>query len=137
MPGKSVDTFIFALYDEDLKPGPASERAFGCSKLILPWHMMLAYSSLALTPIRIHQVQVVQLQHNGGACYEPNTVSSHAAFAMNLYYHKFGTNPWNRDFSKTAMLTPQIQEKGREECLRVEMGKSGPRCTKLAFAYAA
>lgn len=32
MPGKSVDTFIFALYDEDLKPGPASERSFGLFK---------------------------------------------------------------------------------------------------------
>ena len=32
MPGKSVDTYIFALYDEDLKPGPASERAFGLFK---------------------------------------------------------------------------------------------------------
>ncbi|XP_057721791.1 glucan endo-1,3-beta-glucosidase 7-like isoform X2 [Arachis stenosperma] len=29
MPGKSVDTYIFALYDEDLKPGPTSERSFG------------------------------------------------------------------------------------------------------------
>ncbi|RWW89106.1 hypothetical protein BHE74_00001920 [Ensete ventricosum] len=29
MPGRSVDTYIFALYDEDLKPGPASERSFG------------------------------------------------------------------------------------------------------------
>ena len=29
MPGKPVDTYLFALYDEDLKPGPASERAFG------------------------------------------------------------------------------------------------------------
>lgn len=29
MPGKSVDTYIFALYDEDLKPGPSSERSFG------------------------------------------------------------------------------------------------------------
>ncbi|ESW32755.1 hypothetical protein PHAVU_001G014900 [Phaseolus vulgaris] len=29
MPGKSVDTYLFALYDEDLKPGDASERAFG------------------------------------------------------------------------------------------------------------
>ncbi|KAM0896205.1 hypothetical protein ACQ4PT_023334 [Festuca glaucescens] len=28
-PGKSVDTYIFALYDEDLKPGPTSERSFG------------------------------------------------------------------------------------------------------------
>lgn len=32
MPGKSVDTYLFALYDEDLKPGPASERAFGLYK---------------------------------------------------------------------------------------------------------
>ncbi|XP_039137156.1 LOW QUALITY PROTEIN: glucan endo-1,3-beta-glucosidase 7-like [Dioscorea cayenensis subsp. rotundata] len=29
MPGKSVDTYIFALYDEDLKAGPTSERSFG------------------------------------------------------------------------------------------------------------
>uniref|UniRef100_K4AMI0 Glucan endo-1,3-beta-D-glucosidase n=1 Tax=Setaria italica TaxID=4555 RepID=K4AMI0_SETIT len=28
-PGKSVDTYIFALYDEDLKGGPESERPFG------------------------------------------------------------------------------------------------------------
>lgn len=32
MPGKSVDTYLFALYDEDLKPGPASERSFGLFK---------------------------------------------------------------------------------------------------------
>lgn len=32
MPGKSVETYIFALYDEDLKPGPASERSFGLFK---------------------------------------------------------------------------------------------------------
>ncbi|WVZ79150.1 LOW QUALITY PROTEIN: hypothetical protein U9M48_026761 [Paspalum notatum var. saurae] len=29
VPGKSVDTYIFTLYDEDLKPGKASERYFG------------------------------------------------------------------------------------------------------------
>lgn len=32
MPGKSIDTYIFALYDEDLKPGPTSERFFGLFK---------------------------------------------------------------------------------------------------------
>nr|TKV97269.1 hypothetical protein SEVIR_9G483250v2 [Setaria viridis] len=31
-PGKSVDTYIFALYDEDLKGGPESERPFGLYK---------------------------------------------------------------------------------------------------------
>ncbi|CAA6657594.1 unnamed protein product [Spirodela intermedia] len=29
MPGKPVETYLFALYDENLKPGPASERSFG------------------------------------------------------------------------------------------------------------
>ena len=29
VPGKSVDTYIFAVYDEDLKPGKGSERYFG------------------------------------------------------------------------------------------------------------
>lgn len=29
VPGRSVDTYLFALYDEDLKPGPTSERSFG------------------------------------------------------------------------------------------------------------
>jgi hypothetical protein len=32
MPGKSVDTYLFALYDEELKPGPGSERSFGLFK---------------------------------------------------------------------------------------------------------
>lgn len=41
----------------------------------------------------------------GGACFEPNTVASHAAYAMNLYYQTSGKNPWNCDFSQTATLT--------------------------------
>ncbi|CAN4093847.1 unnamed protein product [Withania somnifera] len=32
MPGKSVDTYLFAMYDEDLKPGPTFERSFGLFK---------------------------------------------------------------------------------------------------------
>ncbi|MED6179673.1 Glucan endo-1,3-beta-D-glucosidase, variant 2 [Stylosanthes scabra] len=47
MPGKSVDTYIFALYDEDLKPGPGSERAFGLYKtdLSVSYDVGLARSS--------------------------------------------------------------------------------------------
>lgn len=41
----------------------------------------------------------------GGACFEPNTVASHAAYAMNLYYQNSSKNPWNCDFSQTAILT--------------------------------
>jgi exo-beta-1,3-glucanase (GH17 family) len=51
MPGKSVDTYIFALYDEDLKPGPASERSFGLFKpdLSMTYDIGLSKSSLVRT----------------------------------------------------------------------------------------
>ncbi|KAF2603788.1 hypothetical protein F2Q70_00025829 [Brassica cretica] len=32
MPGKVIETYLFALYDENLKPGKGSERAFGLFK---------------------------------------------------------------------------------------------------------
>lgn len=41
----------------------------------------------------------------GGACFEPNTVASHAAFAMNLLYQTAGRDPWNCDFSHTATIS--------------------------------
>lgn len=41
----------------------------------------------------------------GGACFLPNTVASHASYAMNLLYQTAGGNPWNCDFSQTATLT--------------------------------
>jgi hypothetical protein len=47
----------------------------------------------------------------GGACFEPNTLPSHAAFVMNLYYQTFGRNQWNCDFSQTAILTSQNPSK--------------------------
>jgi exo-beta-1,3-glucanase (GH17 family) len=48
MPGKSVDTFIFALYDENLKSGPAFERAFGLYKpdLSMTYDVGLSKTSL-------------------------------------------------------------------------------------------
>ncbi|KAG6748872.1 hypothetical protein POTOM_048809 [Populus tomentosa] len=47
MPGKSVDTFLFALYDEDLKPGRGSERSSGLFKtdLTMVYDVRLSTSS--------------------------------------------------------------------------------------------
>ncbi|PQP95902.1 glucan endo-1 3-beta-glucosidase 7 [Prunus yedoensis var. nudiflora] len=144
MPGKSVETYIFALYDEDLKPGGTSERSFGLYKpdLTVTYDVGLSKSSQtpSTTPLTPSTPRVTpspkpssawcvpkagvsdaQLQANldyacghgidcsaiqpGGACLYPNTVASHAAYAMNLYYHTVGTIPLNCDFSQTATLT--------------------------------
>lgn len=145
MPGKSVDTYLFALYDEDLKPGPGSERAFGLFKpdLSMTYDVGLSKSSGSQSPtpsstpktpvnpspkskktvwcVPKAGVSDAQLQVNidyacghgvdcsaiqpGGACFEPNTVASHAAYAMNLLYQTAGRNPWNCDFSQTATLS--------------------------------
>ncbi|XP_012071830.2 glucan endo-1,3-beta-glucosidase 7 [Jatropha curcas] len=141
MPGKSVDTYLFALYDEDLKPGPGSERAFGLFKpdLTMTYDVGLSKSSQSpstpktpsLSPspkpkqatwcVPKAGVSDAQLQANldyacghgvdcspiqpGGACFEPNTVASHAAFAMNLLYQTSDRNPVNCDFSQTATLS--------------------------------
>lgn len=42
---------------------------------------------------------------SGGACYEPNTVRSHAAYAMNQLYQISGRNSWNCDFRQSATLS--------------------------------
>ncbi|KAA0045915.1 glucan endo-1,3-beta-D-glucosidase-like [Cucumis melo var. makuwa] len=140
MPGKSVDTYIFALYDENLKPGPTSERSFGLfyPNLTMTYDVGLSKNSQTPTTpttpttpspkptapvwcLPKADIPDDQLQSNldyacghgidcgpiqpGGACFEPNTVKSHAAYAMNLYYQSLGKNPWNCDFSQTATLT--------------------------------
>ncbi|KAK9691083.1 hypothetical protein RND81_09G174900 [Saponaria officinalis] len=148
MPGKSVDTYIFALYDEDLKPGPTSERSFGLFKpdLSMTYDVGLSKSSSqtpsttpstpSTTPapatpspkptqggwcVPKQGVSDAQLQANldyacghgidcskiqpGGICFNPNTVASHAAYAMNLYYQTAGRNPVSCDFSQTATVT--------------------------------
>ncbi|VFQ62393.1 unnamed protein product [Cuscuta campestris] len=141
MPGKSVDTYLFALYDENLKPGPTSERSFGLFRLdsTMTYDAGLSTSSVPTpstptptTPaapspkgnvwcVPKQGATDAQLQANidyvcglgydcrpiqpGGSCFTPNTLLSHASYAMNLLYQTSGRNPWNCDFSQTALLT--------------------------------
>ncbi|KAJ0980398.1 hypothetical protein J5N97_008653 [Dioscorea zingiberensis] len=144
MPGRPVETYLFALYDEDLKPGPTSERSFGLfhPDLTMTYDAGLARSSSSSTPtpaispssgskgkkatkgwcVPRDGATDAELQANldyvcgaagldcrpiqpGGACYLPNTVRSHAAYAMNFLYQTSGRNPWNCDFRQSATLT--------------------------------
>ncbi|KZV34239.1 Glucan endo-1,3-beta-glucosidase precursor [Dorcoceras hygrometricum] len=50
MPGVSVDTYLFALYDENQKPGPSSERSFGLFKPDLSMTYDVGLSKTSQTP---------------------------------------------------------------------------------------
>lgn len=140
MPGKSVDTYLFALYDEDLKMGHLSERSFGIYRndLTMMYDVALGHQP---PPERTdpetsgnmqdggrwcvpkEDVTVEsRLQRNvdyacgqpgvdcrkiqpGGECYQPNTVASHAAYAMNLLYQISEKQSWNCDFDQTGTVT--------------------------------
>ncbi|RLN16294.1 glucan endo-1,3-beta-glucosidase 7 [Panicum miliaceum] len=138
MPGKPVETYLFALYDEDLKPGPTSERSFGLyhTDLSMAYDAGLASAAGAAggAPaagqprasggwcVARNGASDAELQADldyacaqvgvdcgaiqpGGACFEPNTVRAHAAYAMNQLYQAAGRHPWNCDFRASATLT--------------------------------
>ncbi|KAH9758685.1 glucan endo-1,3-beta-glucosidase 7 [Citrus sinensis] len=131
MPGKTTDTYLFALYDENLKQGPISERSFGLFKpdrtanfdvgLLKNNKENPGAPNKAMWCVPKEGVTDEQLQTNidyacgrgidcspiapGGACFEPDTLASHAAYAMNLHYQTNGRNAWDCDFSKTATLS--------------------------------
>ncbi|XP_044474621.1 glucan endo-1,3-beta-glucosidase 7-like [Mangifera indica] len=136
MPGKSVDTYLFAMYDENLKPGPLSEKSFGLFKpdLTMAYDVGLAKAgrqspkspanstkNAATWCVPKDGIPDDKLQSNldfacgqgidckeigpGGACFEPNTVTSHAAYAMNLFYQKSQKTPSSCDFAQTAILS--------------------------------
>ncbi|KAJ6711121.1 GLUCAN ENDO-13-BETA-GLUCOSIDASE BG1-RELATED-RELATED [Salix koriyanagi] len=153
IPGKAVDTYLFALYDEDLKPGPGSERSFGLFKpdLTVAYDVGLSKSSQSPTTPKTPAspspkskkaaawcvpksgVSDAQLQDNldyacgrgidcgpikpGGACFEPNTIASHAAYAMNLFYQTSDKNPLNCDFSQSATLSSNNPSKFSQNTL--------------------
>lgn len=41
----------------------------------------------------------------GGPCFKPNTVRSHAAYAMNAYYQASGRHDLDCDFGHTGLIT--------------------------------
>ncbi|CAI9786355.1 unnamed protein product [Fraxinus pennsylvanica] len=147
MPGKSVDTYIYELYDEDEPMGPSSisDQSFGIfnsdssplydaglfkssQNPIPPSPSTLSCPTLAPRsaglwcvpkPDGISDAQLQEIINStcnqkgidcspikpGGACFEPNTLASHAAYVMNLHYQNSGSNPWECNFAQTATIT--------------------------------
>ncbi|CAM6050763.1 unnamed protein product [Sphagnum compactum] len=128
-PGASIDAFIFALFNEDLKPGPTTERNFG---LFNPDEIAVYDVGLVETVQTLPvgktwcvakpgaDVQDLSNALNyacgqgaancvpiqpGNQCYEPNTLASHATYAFNSYYQLNGGNYWNCYFGDTGIIS--------------------------------
>ncbi|KAK3008531.1 hypothetical protein RJ639_013270 [Escallonia herrerae] len=153
MPNRTFETYIFALFNEDLKPGPTCERNFGLfqpdmtpvynigilrrtAKSTFPTYPTPTPVSPAPKPSKGKQwclpksgASDEDLQMNldyvcglgldckpiqvGGACFLPDTVRAHAAYAMNAYYQATGRNDYDCDFKQTGAITTTNPSYGR------------------------
>ncbi|THU56876.1 hypothetical protein C4D60_Mb11t21830 [Musa balbisiana] len=133
MPGRRFETYVFALFNENLKPGPTAERHFGLFNADLSpsydvglmrdsdhapapsgdswrWCVATADASLAELQSNIDYAcgsggaDCGAIQ-NGGACFDPDTLLAHASYAMNAYYQAAGRHDFNCYFGGTGVLT--------------------------------
>ncbi|KAF7831108.1 glucan endo-1,3-beta-glucosidase 2 [Senna tora] len=131
-PGIAVSTFIYELYNEDLKPGPVSEKNWGLfdayGKPVYVLH--LTGSGAVLANDTTNQTfcivkdgadgKMVQaaldwacgpgkvdcsILLQGQDCYEPDNVMAHANFAFDAYYVKMGKSPEACDFNGVATVS--------------------------------
>ncbi|KAH9327777.1 hypothetical protein KI387_007955, partial [Taxus chinensis] len=129
-PGIYVNTYIYELFNEDLKPGSTSEKNWGLfSANTTPVYRLTGASSIladnatgGLFCVAMAGADSTQLQaaldwacgksetdcqsiQSNGTCYEPNTVADHASYAFNSYYHNTGMTPDSCSFNGVATTT--------------------------------
>ncbi|CAL9762204.1 unnamed protein product [Musa acuminata subsp. burmannicoides] len=164
MPNRTIETYIFALFNEDLKPGPLAERNFGLFKPDLTplydsgvmqtgpggeagrshrkrgggmgrgreagrgmgnkWCVPKSDAGDAALQANINyvcssgKVDCKPIQ-DGGACFSPNSLHSHAAYAMNAFYKAAGQHEFDCDFSGSAIITTTDPSKTHPKPLRI------------------
>ncbi|KAF8402915.1 hypothetical protein HHK36_011007 [Tetracentron sinense] len=146
MPKRKFETYIFSLFNENLKPGSTAERNFGLFRPDLtpvydvgilrggqsggptpsptptptPATPMPGSAKMWCVPKVDASDEALQANIDyvcslgvvdckaiqaGGACFDPNTLRSHASYAMNAYYQTSGRHDFDCDFSQTGLLT--------------------------------
>ncbi|KAK9283940.1 hypothetical protein L1049_012197 [Liquidambar formosana] len=141
MPNRRFETYIFSLFNENLKPGSTAERNFGLFRPdftpVYDIGIMRGRRSAGPTPtptpappssgsgkkwcVPKSDASDEALQKNidyvcslgvdckpiqaGGACFDPNTIRSHAAYVMNVFYQTSGRHDFDCDFANTGVLT--------------------------------
>ncbi|PIN11244.1 Glucan endo-1,3-beta-D-glucosidase [Handroanthus impetiginosus] len=131
-PGIAVSTYIYELYNEDMKPGPLSEKNWGLfNPNGVPVYILhLTASGSVLANDTANQTYCAAKEGadakmlqaaldwacgpgkvdcaallQGQACYEPDTVFAHATYAFDTYYHQMGRTPGSCDFNGVATIT--------------------------------
>lgn len=131
-PGVATSTYIYELYNEDLKPGSVSEKNWG---LFNPdgrpvYVLNLMNSGSVLTNDTTDQTYCVakkdadkkmlqaaldwacgpgkvncSVMLQGEPCYEPDTVVAHATYAFDSYYHRMAMADGTCNFNGVATVT--------------------------------
>ncbi|KAE9604918.1 hypothetical protein Lal_00036748 [Lupinus albus] len=134
MPNRRFDTYIFALFNENQKPGPIAEKNWG---LFQPdftpvYDCGIFRNGQVPAPVQPKPTgqqwcvpkpdatnEALQANINyvcnqgidcrpiqpGGTCYAPNNVKVLATYAMNAYYQAKGHQLYNCDFARTGVIT--------------------------------
>ncbi|KAI4299599.1 hypothetical protein L6164_033042 [Bauhinia variegata] len=150
-PGIAVSTYIYELYNEDMKPGLLSEKNWGLFDAdgdpVYILHVtgagaMLANDTTNQTYCMAKDgADPKMLQAaldwacgpgkvdcdpllQGNACYEPDNVIAHATYAFDTYYHSMGKSPEACDFNGVASISTTDPSHG--SCLfSGSLGKNG------------
>lgn len=131
-PGVAVSTFVYELYDEDLRPGAESEKYWGLfdanGNPVYKLHltdsgMVLANDTTDRTfCVAKEGADEKMLQAaldwacgpgkvdcsdllQGQRCYDPDTVKDHADYAFNEYYHQMGMASGSCYFNGVAVVS--------------------------------
>ncbi|KAK9063669.1 hypothetical protein SSX86_017540 [Deinandra increscens subsp. villosa] len=149
-PGVATSTYIYELYNEDLNPGPTSERNWGLFNVDgRPVYVLqLTDSGSVLTNDTSGETYCVAKQDadskmlqaaldwacgpgrvncsmmlQGGPCYEPDTVVAHATYAFNAYYQRMARADGACDFNGVATVT--TTDPSKLFCLYIMLGRFG------------
>ncbi|CAL0312416.1 unnamed protein product [Lupinus luteus] len=159
-PGIAVSTYIYELYNEDLRSGPESEKNWGLfyanGEPVYTLH--LTGAGTLFTNDTTNQTFCVTKSNDepkmlqaaldwacgpgkvdcspllqGQPCYEPNNVVAHAAYAFNAYYQKMAKSAGTCDFKGVATITTTDPSHG--SCIFPgSNGKNGTRINDTLLA---
>lgn len=131
-PGIAVSTYIYELYNEDLRPGSVSEKNWGLfdANGLPVYTLHLTGAGTVLANDTTNQTFCVAKEGadkkmlqaaldwacgpgkvdcspmlQGKPCYEPDNVVTHATYAFNAYFQKMAKSPGTCDFKGVATIT--------------------------------